>query len=67
MAIIKFNEITKLSEKERQEKLKELKVELIKSNLPNSKSKIRPKEIKRAIARILTFNRLNKKESVEQK
>ena len=42
-------------------------MELIESGLPNRKSKLRPKEIKKAIAKILTFNRLNQKESVEQK
>jgi ribosomal protein L29 len=67
MAIIKNKEIEKLSEKEITGKLKDLKLELVKSGLPNSKSKLRPKEIKKAIARILTFNRLNKKESIEQK
>ena len=67
MAIIKSKDIVKLSENERIEKLKDLRMELIKSGLPNSKSKLRPKEIKKAIAKILTFNRLNQKESVEQK
>ena len=67
MAILKYKEFEKLSEKERQEKLEDLKMELVKSGLPNSKSKSRPKEIKKAIARVLTFNRLNSKESVEQK
>lgn len=67
MAIIKYKEIGKLSEKEKIERLKDLKMELVKSGLPNSKSKLRPKEIKKAIAKLLTFNRLNPKESVEQK
>ena len=67
MAIIKPKEIEKLSEKEITEKLNDLRMELVKSGLPNSKSKLRPKEIKKAIARLLTFNRLNSKESIKQK
>jgi len=66
MAIIKYKDITKLSEKERKEKLKDLRMELVRSGLPNSKSKMRPKEIKKAIAKILTFNRLNT-EPIEQR
>lgn len=45
----------KLSEKEKEEKLKELRLELIKKNVTANKSnKIKAKEIKKAIARILT-------------
>ena len=65
MAILKSQDIKKLQEKERNEKIKELKEELIKTQVNASKSKLKPKEIKRAIARLLTFNRLNK--SVEKK
>ena len=59
MATLKYKEIEKMSDKERQEKLKDLSMELIK-NKASDKGKIKPKEIKKAIARILTFNRLNK-------
>ena len=57
MAIIKPKEIEKLSEKEIKEKLKDLKMELIKNKV-SDKGKLKRKEIKKAIARILTFNRL---------
>ncbi len=63
MAVLKFKDIEKLSEDEREERLKELKMELIK-NKASAKTKTNVREIKRAIARILTFNRLNK--SVER-
>jgi len=58
------NELKKMSEKERENKLKELKMELIKSKVSGAKtgtSKI--KEIKKMIARILTLNKVgeNKK------
>ncbi|MFA5173776.1 MAG: 50S ribosomal protein L29 [Candidatus Pacearchaeota archaeon] len=61
MAIIKFKEIEKMNEKEKQEKIKELKIELIKNRISSGKGgKMNMKEIKRTIARLLTFNRLNK-------
>ena len=58
MAILKSKDIAKMSGKERQSKLKDLKMELIKNKV-SAKGKLKPKEIKKAIARILTFNRLN--------
>ncbi len=54
MAILKAKDIERMSEKEKQEKLKELKLELIKANVVANKSgKIRIKEIKKAISRIM--------------
>ena len=61
MAIIRKNELKKMSEKERNEKISELKMELIKEKVnlgKGGKNKIR--EIKRTIARLLTFNTLNR-------
>ena len=58
MSILKAKDIAKMSEKERQEKLKDLKMELIK-NKASTKSKTNIKEIKKAIARLLTFSKLN--------
>ena len=55
MAILRKKEIKGMSEKERQEKLKELQLELIKKYVPaNRAGKIKAKEIKKAVARILT-------------
>ena len=66
MAIIIKREIEKMSEKERNERIKDLKMELIKSGVASNKGgKLRTKEIRRCIARLITFNRLNK-ESVEK-
>ena len=59
MTVLKSKDIVKMPAKEREEKLKELKMELIK-NITSKKTKVQTKEIKKAIARILTFNRLNK-------
>ena len=66
MAIIKNQELKKMSNNEREERVKELKIELVKEKIniaKGGKNKIR--EIKKTIARLLTFNRLNK--SVELK
>jgi len=55
MAIIKRKEIKNLSDKEKSEKLKELRLELIKKYVPvNKTGKIKAKEIKKTIARLLT-------------
>jgi large subunit ribosomal protein L29 len=58
MATLKSKDIKKMTEEEREKKLKELRLELVKSKASASKagsSKIR--QIKRIIARILTLNR----------
>lgn len=68
MATLKFKDIQKLSKQEREKKLKELKMELIKSKVKSSKtgsSKI--KEIKKIIARILTLNTSENKNTKELK
>ena len=57
MAILKSKDIIKLSESEKNTKLKELRMELIKSRVKNqAKGKSNPREIKRTIARLMTFN-----------
>lgn len=67
MAILKAKDAKKLSPKERQEKLKELKLELVKANVTANKTNAKTKEIKRAISRILTFNKSNKEELKKDK
>jgi len=52
MAILKMKEIRNMNEKEREERLKELKLELIKHKA-GKETKIKAKEIKKAIARLL--------------
>lgn len=62
MAILKNKDIVKLNEKEIQEKIKELKMELVKEKITATKGgKLKTREIKRTIARLLTFGRINKK------
>ncbi len=68
MAIFKAKDISKMSAKEIDDKIKDLKFELIKNQISSGKGgKMKTKEIKRTIARLLTFNRLQKKEPVELK
>jgi ribosomal protein L29 len=58
MAKIKAKDIQKMSKEERNQKLEELKMELIKARVNASKtgnSKVR--EIKRLVARIITLNK----------
>ena len=67
MAVLKSKDISKMSEKELQDKINDLKIELIKEKISTGKGgKLKTREIKKTIARLHTFNRLNKK-SVEQK
>ena len=57
---MKAKELQKISEEERKKKLKELKLELIKSKVSSSRGgSSRVKEIKKIIARILTLNNGN--------
>ncbi len=58
MATIKFKELSKMNKEERQKKMKELKLELIKSKISSAKtgtSKI--KQIKKLIARLSMLNK----------
>jgi len=66
MSMLKTKEISKMHEKEIEEKIKELRMELIKNRITATKGgKLKIREIKKTIARLLTFNRLNKKSIVK--
>ncbi|MCA9485229.1 MAG: 50S ribosomal protein L29 [Nanoarchaeota archaeon] len=54
MAVLKMNEISKMSDKDKKDKLKDLKMELVRANVTANKTNAKTKEIKRAIARLLT-------------
>ena len=60
MAILKAKEIAKMDKKTKEEKLKDLKMGLIKANVSANKASAKTKEIKRAIARLLTFTKSEK-------
>ncbi len=56
MAILKMNDIKKLGPQERKQKLAEIKLELTKSGNKGSQLRGKRKELKRAVARLHTFN-----------
>ena len=56
MALIRAKDAAKMSKQEREKKVKELKFELSKANVTANKTNAKTKEIKRAIARLYTFN-----------
>jgi ribosomal protein L29 len=66
MALIKLSEIKKMNSQNRKEKIQELKLELIKSHVTANKTNSKTKEIKRAIARLITFN-IPDKEALNKK
>ncbi len=66
MAVLKAKEVVKMNLKSRNDRLNELKLELMKSMSGTQKSLGKTKEIKRAIARIKTFNS-SQKRLVEKK
>lgn len=56
MTTLKFKEIKKMTPEDIKKKLKNLRLELVKSKSSSAKGVARTKEIKKIIARILTFN-----------
>ena len=58
MAVLRIKDAKNFGEKEREEKIKELEFELIRKD-SGKESKIKRKEIKKAIARLLTLNKIN--------
>jgi len=67
MAILKFKDIEKMDKKTLDGKLKDLKMELVKANVSANKTNAKTKEIKKAIARILTFTSQRKSDEVKKK
>lgn len=59
MAILRTKDIEKMSGKERMEKFKDLKMELVRANVSANRTSSKTKELKRAISRLLTM-RINK-------
>lgn len=58
MSTLKTKDIQKMNKEEREKKLKELKMELIKARVSASKSgSSKTRQIKRIIAKIITFNK----------
>ncbi len=67
MAILRAKDVAKMNQKERDEKMKDLKLELMKANVTANKTNAKTKEIKKAIARIITFTKSDKKSAEVKK
>tara|TARA_Y100000310_G_C20425459_1_gene688823 strand:+ start:348 stop:572 length:225 start_codon:yes stop_codon:yes gene_type:complete len=61
MAILKFKDLKGMSEKEREEKKKELEMELIKGSVQANKATAKTKELKRALSRLYTYGAASNK------
>jgi len=57
MALLRNSDIVKMKKEEIDTKLSELRMESVKASVTANKQNAKTKEIKRAIARLLTFNR----------
>jgi hypothetical protein len=57
MALLKQKQIESMSEKEREEKIKELSFELIKGSVQANKTNAKTKELKRALARLYNYEK----------
>lgn len=61
MSVLKMKAVREMDAKARAEKIKELRLELLKTSASAQKSKIRTKEVKKALARLLTFANTERK------
>lgn len=59
MAILKNSDVKKMSLKEKEEKILELRMGLVKGYVQANRTNAKSKEIKKAIARLLTDIKLN--------
>ena len=67
MVILRSKDIRRMTQKEREEKLRELRLELIKANVAANKTgKIKIKEIRKTIAKLLMFMAKAKAEPEKQ-
>ncbi len=63
MTLLRMKDVIKMDVKERQAKMQELKFSLVKSQVTAHKATAKTKEIKRALARLHTFNNSAKEAS----
>ena len=67
MAVLRTKDARAMDKKTRAEKLKEMRMELVKAQISSSKNRAKIKEIKKAIARILTLNASEKNQTLQTK
>ena len=65
MAVLRIKDIKNMDEKTKKEKLKDLKMELVKASVSANRANAKTKEIKRAIARLMTYHKLTKSHKEE--
>ena len=63
MAIIRKSEVKKMSKKDLDEKIKELRLELVKAGVTAKRATAKTRELKRALARCIFMNNSVKKEA----
>ena len=64
---MKFKELKNMNKKDRESKLKDLKLELVKAQTGSGKTPGKSRNIKRLIAKILTLNTNDNKEVLNKK
>lgn len=57
MAILKMKDVAKMTEKDKEQKLKDLRFELVRAGVTANKQNAKTKEIKRAISRLISFGK----------
>ena len=67
MTLLRMKEIKTMAQKEREEKLHNLKLELVKANVTANRTTAKTKEIKRAISRLISFNKSFREEELKKK
>ena len=65
MALLRFKDVKNMADDDRKTKLGELRFALIKANVTANKANAKTKEIKRAISRLITFNKSQKEATRE--
>lgn len=67
MAVLRNSDVKKMSDKDMEEKLQDLRLELVRANVTANKTRAKTKELKRAISRILTAMKAKKQSSSKVK
>jgi ribosomal protein L29 len=67
MTILKYKDILNMNDKARKSKMKDLRIELIKAQVTSHRTNAKTKEIKKAIARLLTFDKTVERQKESKK
>ena len=64
MTLLRMKDVVKMDKKTLEAKRKELRLELVKARIKSNKTSTKTKEIKKALARLLTFANAEKRRSL---